>query len=179
MKKVLLSLVIGLSLAGCSNSKTEKLVKEQLRDPESAQFQNVKNGCGEVNAKNSYGGYTGFKKFYTKDNQVIIDSNDDDILPFYLNWSALCKIPSNLSELEKDECVSESNLAAAAYGAKQSGVTLHEMRDSVRSTSDSDRVLRKSLYVVDVTYVSKFQSREMHALDYLNKCLSGKTKLSE
>ena len=98
MKKLLLGLVVGLGLAGCSNSKTEKLVKEQLRDPESAQFQNVKNGCGEVNAKNSYGGYTGFKKFYTKGNQVVIDSNDDDVLPFYLNWSAFCNIPSNFPE---------------------------------------------------------------------------------
>jgi hypothetical protein len=37
-----------------------------LLDPASAEFRNVANGpevCGEVNAKNSYGGYTGFKVF--------------------------------------------------------------------------------------------------------------------
>ena len=46
-------------------------VRENLRDPDSAKFKDVelfrKNGlmyvCGEVNAKNAYGGYTGFKKF--------------------------------------------------------------------------------------------------------------------
>ena len=42
----------------------------RLKDPESARFRNVKptaDGlylCGEVNSKNSMGGYTGFKKFY-------------------------------------------------------------------------------------------------------------------
>lgn len=43
-----------------------------LKDPSSAQFRNLevrKAGksmavCGEINAKNSYGGYVGFVKFY-------------------------------------------------------------------------------------------------------------------
>lgn len=57
-------------------------VRDQLKDPESAQFRNLqyyprvflgKNGektaieatlCGEVNAKNSYGGYTGYHSFF-------------------------------------------------------------------------------------------------------------------
>jgi hypothetical protein len=49
----------------------KQVVLSKLRDPDSAVFRNVHptpNGvtlCGEVNAKNGYGGYTGFKKFYT------------------------------------------------------------------------------------------------------------------
>ncbi len=46
-------------------------VKLKMKDPESAQFRNVhiKAGeeaavQGEVNAKNSYGGYAGFERFY-------------------------------------------------------------------------------------------------------------------
>jgi len=47
------------------------LVADSLKDPGSAQFRNVrfvKYGpgaviCGEVNGKNSYGGYVGFKRF--------------------------------------------------------------------------------------------------------------------
>jgi len=51
-------------------------VKATLKDPESAQFRNLYTKswtgkaspddavCGEVNAKNSYGGYTGFTRFY-------------------------------------------------------------------------------------------------------------------
>lgn len=44
-------------------------VKAGLKDPASAQFRNVKynNGkasvCGEINSKNSFGGYTGFGRF--------------------------------------------------------------------------------------------------------------------
>ncbi len=51
---------------------TKQIVADTLKDPGSAQFRNmvVYNGgkekavCGEVNGKNSYGGYVGFKKFY-------------------------------------------------------------------------------------------------------------------
>lgn len=53
-----------------------QIISEDLKDSESARFQNLygakKEGeseiliCGEVNAKNSYGGYTGYKKFYVE-----------------------------------------------------------------------------------------------------------------
>lgn len=48
------------------------VIQEMLKDPESARFRRIygaKGGvrkiaiCGEVNAKNSYGGYTGYKPF--------------------------------------------------------------------------------------------------------------------
>lgn len=48
----------------------EDSVREKLRDPPSAQFRNVhvnrldsKTVCGEVNAKNAFGGYQGFMRF--------------------------------------------------------------------------------------------------------------------
>jgi hypothetical protein len=52
--------------------KTEEQLKEivqsTLKDPESARFKNItylsqRALCGEVNSKNSYGGYVGFKSF--------------------------------------------------------------------------------------------------------------------
>lgn len=55
--------------------KAKKVVLKDLKDPDSAQFRNIKVViagqtslvasivCGEVNAKNSFGAYTGFKKF--------------------------------------------------------------------------------------------------------------------
>jgi uncharacterized protein YcfL len=65
--------VIALLLFGCS-SETERLVKEQLIDPQSAQFSEVatKNGitCGLVNSKNRMGGYTGRQLFLVRDRQV-------------------------------------------------------------------------------------------------------------
>lgn len=46
-------------------------VANSLKDPESARFRGVKvkweNVCGEVNAKNSYGGYVGYRRFYAID----------------------------------------------------------------------------------------------------------------
>lgn len=46
-------------------------VANGLKDPDSAKFRNVKvkwgNVCGEVNAKNSYGGYVGYRRFYAID----------------------------------------------------------------------------------------------------------------
>lgn len=50
--------------------KGREAVIAKLKDPDSAQFRNTRptaDGlylCGEVNAKNSMGGYTGFKRFY-------------------------------------------------------------------------------------------------------------------
>jgi hypothetical protein len=44
-----------------------------LKDPASAQFRNeVRNGnilCGEINAKNSSGGYVGFQRFFVAGNE--------------------------------------------------------------------------------------------------------------
>lgn len=57
----------------------EKLVRT-LKDPDSAKFRDDKmNGlaalCGEVNAKNSMGGYTGFSRFVVTLNRVLIDGD--------------------------------------------------------------------------------------------------------
>ncbi|QPS74034.1 hypothetical protein [Delftia acidovorans] len=63
-------------LASCGGSKaiSEKrgFVSHGMRDPASTQFRNEKlreSGwlCGEVNAKNAYGAYVGFKRFLAKD----------------------------------------------------------------------------------------------------------------
>lgn len=50
--------------------KSKKQLLNQLKDPDSAKFRNISVKdktlvCGEVNAKNSYGGYTGFTFFYS------------------------------------------------------------------------------------------------------------------
>lgn len=48
-----------------------QVLTRDLRDPLSAQFRNVRKSerhdfviCGEMNAKNAYGGYVGFRKFW-------------------------------------------------------------------------------------------------------------------
>ncbi|HCM6144900.1 TPA: hypothetical protein N3Z33_000373 [Klebsiella aerogenes] len=84
MKKLLLTLVIPLVLAGCKpgEEKAISLAKSEvaanLKDPASAQFRNVKVSkmtdaedghviavvCGEINGKNGFGAYAGFHPFF-------------------------------------------------------------------------------------------------------------------
>ncbi|MDN8035513.1 hypothetical protein [Burkholderia vietnamiensis] len=49
-------------------AEVEAVVVASLKDPESAQFRDVFVGvtyaCGQVNARNGFGGYTGFNDFY-------------------------------------------------------------------------------------------------------------------
>ncbi|MGJ7611820.1 MULTISPECIES: hypothetical protein [unclassified Variovorax] len=62
---------------GKSEAWARRTVQERLTDPGSALFRNLhsvdpKTMCGEVNAKNSMGGYTGYKRFVvtaTKQNE--------------------------------------------------------------------------------------------------------------
>lgn len=63
-----------------AKQKGMELVRSALKDPGSALFEDVRaaNGaglvCGRVNAKNSYGGYAGFKIFLSNEGQVFIDN---------------------------------------------------------------------------------------------------------
>ncbi len=63
-------LLLGLSLIACESSEEKALktfVASQFRDPQSTQFEKItyKDGvmCGEVNSKNEYGAYVGYKRF--------------------------------------------------------------------------------------------------------------------
>lgn len=55
-------------------------VRRMMKDPESAQFRNleVKRGglCGEVNARNGFGGYVGFREFVFDDEGAVVRDND-------------------------------------------------------------------------------------------------------
>jgi hypothetical protein len=62
-----------ISLPACSGrSGAEKVVRDALKDPDSAKFgeyyfnAKTKKGCLAVNAKNSMGGYTGNQLAYVK-----------------------------------------------------------------------------------------------------------------
>lgn len=67
MKIAWFILAITVGIAGCDSpafdSSIEKAVRAKLKDPDSAKFENAivvqTRACISVNAKNSYGGYTG------------------------------------------------------------------------------------------------------------------------
>ena len=55
-------------------------IKSRLKDPDSAEFRNVFVSskyavCGEVNAKNSFGGYTGFVRFISGGDMQVVESD--------------------------------------------------------------------------------------------------------
>lgn len=57
-------------------TKSENAVRKTLRDPESATFQIISSSaaeniaCGQVNAKNGFGGYTGLQYFVVENGTV-------------------------------------------------------------------------------------------------------------
>lgn len=63
-------------------------IKANLKDPDSAQFKDIKHMgddgfCGYVNAKNAFGGYTGYTMF-------VISSKGVSILPADVSQPGLC-----------------------------------------------------------------------------------------
>lgn len=74
--------------------------RAKLKDPDSAQFQNVrfhqgKDGvpmtCGEVNSKNSFGGYSGFQKFVSAGRaELTFLAEQMDSGEFAKIWNQMC-----------------------------------------------------------------------------------------
>jgi hypothetical protein len=71
------------------SDEAQSAVRQSLRDPESAQFRGAGFAypdqgmvCGSVNAKNGFGGYSGFQKYvYRRGKGVIIaDDNVNEML---------------------------------------------------------------------------------------------------
>ena len=72
--------------------KAKESVKSQLKDSDSAKFSGEFNGrggaiCGYVNAKNSFGGYSGNVRYVSYNGVSAIDNNKDD---FSELWSKYC-----------------------------------------------------------------------------------------
>lgn len=76
---------------------TKTAIRESLFDPESVIFSNIitKNDfvCGEVNAKNLWGGYTGKRRFIStienKTPRPMIE-HEDNITDFNKYWGIFC-----------------------------------------------------------------------------------------
>lgn len=88
--KIIAIIVCAVALAGCDNLPFGKIhdakekVRYQLNDGDSAKFREVRASahfpgviCGEVNAKNGYGAYVGYKLFYLYQDIASIESVED------------------------------------------------------------------------------------------------------
>ena len=77
----------------------KRAIKDNLKDPKSVIFEDVfysyteKGGgiaCGRFNAKNSLGGYTGFKRFISNGKSTFIEGANDTNPPFPKLWNMIC-----------------------------------------------------------------------------------------
>ncbi|MCC3256150.1 hypothetical protein [Xanthomonas campestris] len=73
----------------------ERAVRRELKDPDSAQFKDVRANyteefgvvaCGLVNAKNEFGGYKGFRRFVFGDGRVILEGRGNVVGA----WAGAC-----------------------------------------------------------------------------------------
>lgn len=75
----------------------ERLVKNALRDADSAQFRNQfvsREGapCGEVNAKNSFGGYKGYSRYIAAGKEyTLIEGENVQPVEFEKIWQQFCR----------------------------------------------------------------------------------------
>jgi hypothetical protein len=73
----------------------QTLITDRLKDPESARFRAVFTSpkmlavCGEVNAKNSMGGYVGFRRFIVAQDKA--GTEEDGSYFVESNWDGRCK----------------------------------------------------------------------------------------
>ena len=77
---MLAATVVTVSCSAGVEKKAKELVAAQLFDPSSAQFRNLyvstRNPgviCGEVNGKNRFGGYVGFRRFVANTNVSVAE----------------------------------------------------------------------------------------------------------
>ncbi|EOL9019488.1 hypothetical protein ACP6QU_001066 [Cronobacter dublinensis] len=101
MRRLIFVFICAVALIGCKPTDKdfikigENLVRDTLKDPDSAKFDSSFHAvgemdgyvCGRVNAKNSYGAYTGKKPYYVyidtedgklKDHGAVVIASDDD-----------------------------------------------------------------------------------------------------
>lgn len=67
-------------------------VKGKMKDPSSAQFQNQRGVCGEVNSKNGFGAYTGFRRYIATSPEMVIIEHESGLSPADFNkfWNQSC-----------------------------------------------------------------------------------------
>jgi hypothetical protein len=74
----------------------EKYVREKVLEPAQAQFRNQfigKGGapCGEVNAKDAFGGYIGFQRYISVARDLTLLAQDVSPAEFEAQWQQLCR----------------------------------------------------------------------------------------
>ena len=163
MNKIFIIYLI-IWLTGCSNNKLEEAVKKVLKDPNSAQFQNIKGICGEVNAKNSYGGYTGFKRFYVLNNETVIEDKDNH-KDFLLINNIACQSEMSIAETKLKLCLDDSKYIDSLIESKRLGIDVSTVVN-IASQNTSGEGFKKLKNLIQGVYSGKFNNGQT----YFYKC---------
>lgn len=65
-------------------------VRNSRKDPDSAVFRDENGRCGMVNSKNSFGGYTGFKRYISNGDLVRVEGENATPEQMSEFWQKLC-----------------------------------------------------------------------------------------
>lgn len=99
MKTFVRSTIVVLALAGFSATAAQPSARAKLRaiskDPDSLQFRNERVSrtdstitCGEMNGKNSFGAYVGFRRYIVSTGTILIDDGKQP--RFNEAWATFC-----------------------------------------------------------------------------------------
>lgn len=72
-------------------AKAQVAVSTVLKDANTAQFRNQSGICGEVNAKNSFGGYSGYTRYIAANSDLIALETKEDSHKFEELWNKMCR----------------------------------------------------------------------------------------
>lgn len=70
--------------------QSQEAVEKILSDPDSAKFKDQIYNCGYVNAKNSFGGYVGYKRYVVVFNQAYIEGLNGTSTDMTNLWDSAC-----------------------------------------------------------------------------------------
>lgn len=80
------------------NEKGKDAIRAKLKDPDSAQFRNVQFysavapvTCGEVNAKNGFGGFSGYERFIAGGDVITVLESEMARGEMDKSWAQICR----------------------------------------------------------------------------------------
>jgi hypothetical protein len=104
----------------------EERIRERLKDPDGATFRNTQtfddgNACGEVNAKNGYGGFQGYSAWWISGGEAAIHKPEDSDIQTACAWAkdpeqrvrVLCGALASIAGIGKKYKVDDDGASAA------------------------------------------------------------------
>lgn len=144
--------------------EAQTMVKELSFDPESVKFQKMNGSCGEMNTKNKFGAYVGYRRFMVSnfgeknERQAFVagmsvseDSTLDKLvnLTFEQKWLVECENFKVSENANLTQCAKESQTAFVTsnfYLKHKSDATIGDIRNVLTKNKDE----REKQYIINI-----------------------------